>query len=127
MIRNVLSSVTAVDVTPDYSDAVRAQLKDAVRHCLRESYSKNRWGQYAAHSALISYQSPDTGEERWGIYYEDDAVLELEEASTRQEAEERYEEFVRSMADCAMPGSSWWQVTDVDGVPVGNGDEDDDR
>lgn len=126
MIRNVLSSVTSQDVSEEYADAVREKLATELRVASRESYSKNKWGQFTAHGALISYTSPETGQTRWANYYTDDAVEELEEADSRQEAEERYEENVRALADCAGPHECYWQVTDVDGVPTGEDDEDED-
>lgn len=125
MLRNVLSSVAAIDVTADYADAVREKRDAALRYALRESRSKDKWGQVTAHAALISYESPETGQERWANYYTDDAVEELEEADSRQEAEERYEENVRALADCASPDAAWWQVTDVDGVPTREDDDED--
>lgn len=125
MLRNVLSSVASIDVPVEYAEAVREQRDAAIRSAYRESYSKDRWGQFSARAALITYESPDTGEDRWGAYYTDDAVEELEEADSREEAEERYEENVRALADCAAPDKSWWQVTDVDGVPVCEDDDED--
>ncbi|MER7131319.1 hypothetical protein [Streptosporangium saharense] len=125
MLRNVLTSVTGRDVSDDYADAVRKQLDSALRLAVRESYSKDRWGQLTARGALISYTSPDTGEERWANYYTDDAVEELEEADDRAEAEARYEENIQALADCAGTGPAWWQVTDVDDVPTRDDDEDD--
>lgn len=125
MLRNVLSSVTAIDVPSEYADAVREQRDTAIRDAYRESYSKDQWGQYTARAALICYKSPNAGEDRWGAYYTDDAVEELEEGDSREEAEARYEENVRELAPCNGPDTSWWQVTDVDGVPVRE-DEDED-
>ncbi|GIH70361.1 hypothetical protein [Sphaerimonospora thailandensis] len=126
MIRNVLSSVAPKDVSEEYADAVLEQRDAALRAALRESYSKNKWGQFTTRAALISYTSPETGEDRWAVYYTDDAVEELEEADSRQEAEERYEENVRDLAGCAALDESWWQVTDVDGVPTGDDEDDED-
>lgn len=126
MLRNVFTSTASVDVPEEYADAVREQLDTALRTANRESYSKNRWGQITARGALVSYTSPDTGEIRWANYYADDAVEELEEADSRQEAEERYEENVRALADCAVAYAPHWQVTDVEGVPTGSEDHDED-
>lgn len=120
MLRNVFTSTASVDVPEEYADAVREHLDTALRTADRESYSKNQWGQITARGALISYTSPDTGETRWANYYTDDAVEELEEADSRQEAEERYEENVRALADCAVSYDPHWQVTDVEGVPTGS-------
>jgi hypothetical protein len=128
MLRNVLSSVAGRDVSEEYADAVEKLLDTELRTPVRYSFSKDRYGQFTARAAVISYTSPDTGEERWAHYYDDSAVREVEEADSRTEAEERYEENVRALADCAMEGTCWWQETDVDGVPVeatgGSDDED---
>ncbi|MFN2636934.1 MAG: hypothetical protein ABR585_07910 [Gemmatimonadaceae bacterium] len=125
MIRNVFSSVTGLDVTTEYADAVREQLNTALQTAGRESSSKDKWGQLTARSALISYDSPDTGAAMWAHYYADGAVEELEEADSREEAEKQYEDSVRALAGCAGPNESWWQVTDVDGVPTSDGEDDD--
>lgn len=125
MLRNVLSSVAAIDVSEEYADAVREQRDAALRDAYRESYSMDKWGQFTARAALIAYEAPGTKEERWANYYTDDAVEELEEADSRQEAEERYEENVRALADCATPDKSWWKVTDVDDVPTAEDDDED--
>ncbi|MGW4425787.1 hypothetical protein [Streptosporangium sp. NPDC004631] len=126
-MRNIISDTAgrADGVTTEYADAVRAALDTAVRGADRESTTKNKWGQYTAHAALISYASPDTGQERWALYYQDEATLEVEESTDRAEAETRYEEHVRSLADCAMEGTTWWQSTDVDGVPTSTEDDND--
>ena len=90
-MRNIISDTAgrADGVTTEYADAVRAALDTAVRDADRESTTKDRWGQLAAHAALISYPSPDTGQTRWALYYQDEAVLEVEESTDRAEAETR--------------------------------------
>jgi hypothetical protein len=127
MLRNVFSSVTSIDVTAEYAADVREQLDAALKTADRESYSKDRWGQITARGALISYNSPDTQETRWANYYTDGAVEELEEADSREEATEQYEANVRALAGCAGPNESWWDVTDVDGVPTSDEQDEDDE
>ncbi|GHE31774.1 hypothetical protein GCM10017673_38160 [Streptosporangium violaceochromogenes] len=121
MLRNVLSSVTTIDVTPAYADAVEALLPEALRLAERETYDREH-GQKTYQTALISYASPGTGATAWAVYDADGATQELEEFDTRQEADERYEEMVRARA--ASLGydddgeKETFTASDVDGAPV---------
>lgn len=122
MLRNVLSTVTTADVTPDYAAAVEELLPEASRFPERETYDLDEIGQKAYQTALLTFTCPETGQTRWAVYDEDPATRELEDTSERAEAEARYEELVRARAaDMGYDNDGepeTFTVSDVEGVPV---------
>lgn len=122
MLRNILSDVTSIDVTPEHAEKIETLLEDALRSADRETYSLDEIGQKEYLSAVITYTDPATGDTRYGIYDADGATRELEDTEDEDEAHARYEELVRARAenlDRDEDGAEiGFDASDVDGVPV---------
>lgn len=109
-------AVRSGDLTRDQADTLARAIDAQLPYAARESYTCDEIGQKIYHVALVSYDTD--GGTRWAVYTSDlnNGSCHLDSAD-REAADTRYEDEVRQLADCADPGTPWWDVTDVDGVP----------
>ncbi|MFE3601375.1 hypothetical protein [Streptomyces sp. NPDC059142] len=116
---NVISTNEGSDVSEEYAERVEALLRSSGR--LRETTQHGRLGETALTIRLYAYAAPGTEEPRWAVDYEDGASRELEEYDSLAEADARYEEMVRDVADRLREDHEGVQerfsATDVEGVP----------
>ncbi|GHH26011.1 hypothetical protein [Streptomyces rubradiris] len=122
-MRNVISTVTSVDVDVDYAEQVE-KLIDALAGrgaAERETTQVGEDGETGFYVRLYTYRAPGSGETVWAVDYSDPTTREVEEASSREEAETRYEEMVRETAGTMGVDRDdhveRFTVTDVTGVP----------
>ncbi|MEW1551343.1 hypothetical protein [Streptomyces tsukubensis] len=73
-------------------------------------------GQQDIEVTLRGFTAPD-GQDRWAVVSSGADYRSVWDGADRAEAEARYEEEVRDLADCTSTGSApWWTRSDVSGV-----------
>lgn len=128
-MRNVISTVTSIDVSEEYSDHVLELLNgsDRVRtpvEVLRKTYQSNKHGQRDYCTRLVSYPALDSDATIYAVDDEDPDTHEVEETADLAEATARYEEVVRDRNTGAATilddedNEALLDYCDVKGVPV---------
>jgi hypothetical protein len=93
MIRNIVSTNTAIDIDPEVSEQIK-EIIDAIQCPVRETYGLDEIGQRIYQSRVVEYIDPQIGQTRWAWTYVDQASPEYEDYDTQAEAEARYEEII---------------------------------
>ncbi|RNF86756.1 hypothetical protein, partial [Streptomyces botrytidirepellens] len=118
-MRNVITTNATPEVREEYAEQIELLLTKT--NPLRETTQANKAGQIDFWVRLYSYPAPGTGVKTWAVDYHDPASRELEESTSHEEADERYEEHVRAAAKILEFDHDGKQIpftsTDVEGVP----------